>query len=259
MIHRLQRATDWTWEQIDASPAQFRKLIPPANEMDKVIKLAVHAGKRMGEQLAKAANVVKELDRSQVEEWRRRFGVPKNRVNVMLMMAWSTLKYHRRLERRNPKIRTLGVASPRVTAKTMIAHYGFRAEKMARILRKGNRKNRKHWDEVLMAMRVIRMKVQLAPTVNLARRGAGQFCSYMAKQQRSLRMAVPVKQTTTVPAIAIAPRQLKGTRRLIRRKVVHSPTLCLAMDEIFHARCNRAVPIGHSVFCAVCQPRKERS
>lgn len=250
MIRRLQRAEDWSFEQIDATPAQFRKTLAPAAELSEVVKLAVHAGTKMAEQMAKISNRVSNLDRDQIEEWRRKYGVPKNRTNVMLMVAWSLLRHPKRnLFGKRTKERTLGLASPRVTAKQMIAHYGFRAEKMARILQKGNRKNRAHWTEVLAAMRVIRMKTKLLPTVNLARRGAGQLCSYLAKQKRALRVR---HQIASVSSILSAPK------RLVPHKVAYSPTLCLATDDLFHARCNRPVSMSGRVFCDVCQPRKER-
>lgn len=252
MIRRLQRAEQWSFEQIDASPSQFRKTLPPSAEMTDVIKLACFAGKRMAEHLAKGGNIVKHLDTEQIDQWRRKYGVPRNRTNVMLMVAWSTLR-HPKLRitvKRNPQGLTIGTASPRMTAKQMISQFGFRAERMARKLKKGNRKNKAYWTEVLIAMRAQRKKVTLAPTVNLARQGAGKFCSYLAKQKRALRTVHKI--SSAAPAVVMA------TGRLLSHKKTYTPTLCIAVDDTFHARCNRPVPLGGTIFCAVCQPGKSR-
>jgi hypothetical protein len=170
----------------------------------------------------------------------------------MLMVAWSLLRHpkSRTLVKRNPRERMFGTASPRVTAKKMIAHHGFRAEKLARQLQKGSKKNRAHWTDVLVAMRKLRMNVKLLPTVDLARRGAGQYCSYLARQKRVLKHQHQIASVPTFPTVL--------PKRLVPHKVAYSPTLCIAVDDLFHAQCNRPVSIPGRVFCDLCQPRKER-
>ncbi len=257
MIRHLQRIEDWTWEQIDASPSQFRLTLPPRAEMDDVIKLAVFAGKKMAAQLAKGGNRVSNLSREQIEEWRAKYAIPKNRVNVMLAIAWSTLRYTRRsvTARPSPRIRQLGTAeNPRTIARQFIDHYGFKAERMARVLRKGNKKNRKHWSEVLKAIRAVREKRKLkapAPVIHCSLDdGFRAFDNYLARQQKVLRhqhrMEIPEQFVVPLP------------KRLVSNKVAYSPTLCLGTDDLFHARCNRPVS-GPGVFCQICKPKKERS
>lgn len=86
------RPDGWSAEMQDATPAQFRRLLP-RQEMDPVIKLATYAGIRMAEQLAKVGNTVPKLDETQIETWRRRFAVPANRVTVMTAVAWAVLHF----------------------------------------------------------------------------------------------------------------------------------------------------------------------
>jgi len=86
-----KRDDHWSFEQQDATPAQFRDMLPRA-EMDAATRLAIYAGIRLAEHLAKAANVVGILGDSQIEEWRRRYGVLGNRKQVMLSVATGFLQ-----------------------------------------------------------------------------------------------------------------------------------------------------------------------
>jgi len=224
--------------------------------MDDVIKLAIFAGKKMAIALARAGNRVSNLSCEQIEDWRAKYAVPKNRVNVMLAIAWSTLRYTRRsvTARPSPRIRQLGTAeNPRTIARQFINHYGFKAERMARILRKGNKKNRKRWSEVLRAIRAVRAKRKLkapAPVIHCTfDDGFRTFDNYMARQQKALRH----QHRMEIPEPFVAPLP----KRLVSTKVANSPTLCLGTDDLFHARCNRPVS-GLGVFCEVCKPRKEK-
>jgi hypothetical protein len=144
----------WTWEEQDATPAQFRKLIHES-DLDDSVKLAVHAGKKMAKLLAHAGNSVRNLDASQIEDWRRRFGVQRNRVNVMLMVAWNLLYFPPKPIPRETK--AVGEAAPRTAAKQMIANYGFLAEKMVRkMMRGGDETNSIYWKSVAREVRSIR-------------------------------------------------------------------------------------------------------
>lgn len=148
----------WTWEQQDATVAQFRKTLPPTNQMDDVIKLAMHAGKKMAECIRHSPYFcVRNLSAEQVEEWRRKYGVAKNRVNIMLCIAWNTLHYpHHSVSRE----RAIGTAAPRTAAKQMVRQFGFQAEKMARKLQKnGTEENKQYWGSVI---RVVREKRRAA-------------------------------------------------------------------------------------------------
>lgn len=194
----FHRSEPWTREQIDATPAQFRKTLTGV-ELDDAIGLAKYAGRKMAEHMAKAKRPyrlwrVKDLDPAQVEHWRARFCVPKNRTSVMLAVAWSTLRrYHLRhsiMPKRERWLSTIGEAKrPATTAKKMIFQYGPEAEKYARRFAKGRlKRNRRYWLDVVKAIKQLRRETKVpVARMSLARQGAAHFCSYLAARRRSLR------------------------------------------------------------------------
>jgi hypothetical protein len=100
MTRHVKRSRRWSKREIAATPSEFRSSLSTASKDST--RLAKHAGKRLAHQLAGTKLPwhqwrVKDLHPIQIEQWRRRFGVPKNRTNVMLMVAWSELrKFHMR-------------------------------------------------------------------------------------------------------------------------------------------------------------------
>ena len=146
---QLRDRQAWTWEEQDATVAQFRKLIHEST-LDDSIRLAQHAGRQMAKCLARVSNTVRNLSFGQIEEWRRRYGVPKNRVSVMLCVAWSSLHYPRKAMPREAK--AIGQAAPRTAAKQMIQQYGFQAEKMTRKMSRLNA-NDSYWKQVGQCLR----------------------------------------------------------------------------------------------------------
>lgn len=83
----------WTKEQRDATPAQFKAMMPSVKDESK--KIALEAGRKMGERLFNVNNVVARLEDWQIETWRRRYGVPPNLKAVMLAAAVATVKDER--------------------------------------------------------------------------------------------------------------------------------------------------------------------
>ena len=273
MIRRLQRTKHWTPAMIEASPTEFRRLFPTT--LKAVTRLATYAGKRLAERLAQAGTTVKTFHedipvaqtiarelglsgsngRKEVERWRAAYGVPKNRTNMMLMVAWSTLRYPKKrvVVERKKQVPLGAENNPSVTAREMISTYGFRAEKMARKLRKGLKQTERYWDKVLAELRKIRAQAKAArlPEKNMERRGYGILSGYMRRQQKSLRNGNAVHVAGTSYAVPVA-------NRVLSHKETYAQTLCLARDDMFKARCNRPVPLGGTIFCSICEPKKER-
>jgi hypothetical protein len=98
-------------------------------------------------------------------------------------------------------------------------------------------------------MRKIRMQVKLLPTKNLERRGYGIYSGYIRRTQKALKTKHKILSESSVQELP---------KRLVPHKVAYSPTLCVAIDDMFFARCNREVSMPGRVFCDICQPKGTR-
>jgi hypothetical protein len=118
----------WSAAKQNATPAQFRRMLTGTAKQS--VELAIRAGRLMAAHLLKANNhrdariywSVRNLSREQIEQFRKAHGVPRNRVNVMLAVAWSAVEHPR------PKMIREKKVSPEPTfwrgKKTSLGHRG---------------------------------------------------------------------------------------------------------------------------------------
>ena len=150
--HQL-RPSNWTFEQTDATPARFRKLLPRrVDAANLAVKAGIHMAAHLREASIKTERPwsVRDLSSDQIEFWRRRYGIPANRKNVMLCVARSSVQKKARPTRE----KTIGTSVPRKAAKDMLAYYGPLAGKMVRKLMRGaGDENNSYWKAVGQAVR----------------------------------------------------------------------------------------------------------
>jgi hypothetical protein len=292
----LRRANRWNREKINATPAQFRRMMP--SQMDDGIRLAKFAGKRMAQHMAKSNPdssrqwLVKDLHPLMVEIWRRKYGVPKNRRAVMLAVAWARLqKWNRRHSIYKPKPKSEPrrvwrkaskgerTRKPRAASPYTCMHGKLyyracpqckrdKAEahgQLERLLAKHSKPllrrlqhgtvNRRFWILVRRALGIKARPTFFARPAVPVPQGSRTYRNYMRRRRKAV-VASFLKRNRRAPLVCAVPQPT--AKRLVSEKVANSPVLCIDMDSLFHARCNRPVSRTAGVFCDVCQPRKER-
>lgn len=218
----------WSRTKQDATPAQFRKMLPRSNK--EAVRVAKYAGRRIAQHMLRfnRENVdhplwtVKHLSKEQIEHFRKAHGVPRRLTAAMLTVARAYIEY----PSRHQPIKRKRKEDPLAAAPT--------------------------WRQVKR-----RSRKQPEKKSNLAQRGAAIYRAFLARERKALanlvnrapaRVASPTlrrkrrKRIAVTPATCIQP-QWKILRRLAR----------VVMIEV--GCCGKPVPIGASTFCAAhCPP-----
>jgi hypothetical protein len=294
MTRHVKRTRRWSKNEIAASPSEFRRSLSTTSQDST--RLAKHAGKRLAHQLEGSRLPwhqwrIKDLHPLQIEQWRRRFGVPKNRANVMLMVAWSELrKFHMRHSLFVPKRKS---EEPRISRKAAwrkaekkkgkprreslvtcihdVPYYRVCAQckrnklearaKLERMISQYlSPKDAKKFGRLLATGQInadfwitLRRKFGIVVKQKAYQPATVTYRRFMRQRQRELQRE-PVLSAKPIAAMPLP-------QRLVAHEMAYAPTLCVAIKTFSHTieqrtnfRCNR--PVSRGVFCDECSPKQ---
>jgi len=220
----------WSVTKQNATPAQFRRLLPKSRR--DAVRIAKRAGRAMAELILKFNRdrvglplwTIKHLSKAQIEHYRAAHGVPRRFTAAMLAVARARIEHPSRYAP-IPRERENDLETVKVQ------------------IRKGKTRIRK-----------------TQPGMALGRRGAVEYRSYLARQRKLLNL-----DSTRVRSRVASPSPRKR-----RKKVFVSSSTCIQpvwkicrrlarVTLIEFGSCGCVVPLGGSVFCENHRPQPTRA